>query len=1173
MDKSKLKSYASAARREFIKAVTDRANFFGLSQKHIEPVEIKGEIALIGGRAFSKVVASQREALEKQVQQKGFDQLMEAVAYNWFNRLVALRYMEIHGYLDHGHRVLSYPNGGHIPEILEHATTVELTGLDREKVVELKLDGTKDNELYKMLLIAQCNELNRAMPFLFERIQEETELLLPENLLHSNSLIQKLVKEIPEEDWREVEIIGWLYQFYISEKKDEVINRRSVVSKEEIPAATQLFTPKWIVEYMIDNSLGRLWMLNRPNSQLIEQMDYYIKPEQAETDFLRINKPEELKVCDPACGSGHMLVYAFDLLHAIYEEEGYEPAEISEKILAHNLYGIEIDERAGELAAFALTMKARARQRRFFHKQIQPSICVLKKIQFEERELKDYMGFVGRDLFTAPLQATLHQFEEADNFGSLIRPEVTNVKEMLKDLETKDVSEQLFLNIIHQKVLKVLQQADYLSPKYNVVIANPPYMGGKAMNSPLKVFLKDNYPKSKSDLFAAFIFRNKELSVEKGQLGFVTPFVWMFISSHEDLRKFILEKLTITSLVQLEYNAFEPACVPVCTFTLINLSQPDFKGGFISLSEFKGHQNQAPKTLEAIKNQNCGWFYRSSSTDLKKIPSSPIAYWVSNTLRHIFGHHPPITEFASPKKGMMTGDNAKFLRLFWEVDRENIFFNCSSHEESSKSSKKWYPLSKGGDYRKWYGNEEFLVNFLRDGIELKVFEKYGERNPKYYFKEGLCWTKITSANFSSRYSAIGHLYDDASCMCPVFNSSDIPNVLGALNSKVGTYVIKSISQTLNFSPGEIAKFPLVKVENLSDLIHQFVNYSKSDWNSYETSWDFTTLPFLQSDYNQLTLKGTYQKLRAHWREMVLEMQHLEEENNSIFIEAYGLQGELTPEVPLKVITLTCNPHYRYGGDKSDEELEAQLETDTIKELLSYALGCMMGRYSVDQPGLVYAHSGNDGFDHSKYKTFSVDDDGIVPTMDLDWFPDDASVRFVEFLEVAWSPETLEENLRFVADSLSPKQGEIPRETIRRYFSAQFYKNHLKTYKKRPIYWLFSSGKEKAFQCLVYLHRYNDSTLSRMRNEYVIPLQGKFSSRAEHLANEVEAAEATSQRNKIQKQLDALKKKQSELTQFDEELRHFADKRIALDLDDGVKVNYGQFGNLLAEVKAVTGKKE
>lgn len=1180
MDKSKLKAYAPAARREFIKAVTERANFFGLSQKHIEPLEVNGDIALIGGRAFSKDIAPQREELEKKIQQKGFDQFIEAVAYTWFNRLVALRYMEVHGYLEHGYRVLSHPNGGHIPEILEYSATVELTGLDRKKVVELKLDGTKDNELYRMLLIAQCNELNRAMPFLYERIQEETELLLPENLLHSNSLIQKLVTEIPEEDWQEVEIIGWLYQFYISERKDEVfegLKKNKKINPENIPAATQLFTPNWIVRYLVENTLGRLWMLNRPGSKLIEQMSYYIKPEQPETDFLRINTPEEIKISDPACGSGHMLTYAFDLLHSIYEEEGYEPAEIPQKILNHNLYGVEIDARAGELAAFALTMKARARQKCFFRKPIQPNICVLERIQFEEKELNDYMDFMGRDLFTTPLQATLYQFEEADNFGSLTRPEATDVEDILHTLEAKDLAGQLYLSETHKKVFQALKQADYLSPKYAALVTNPPYMAGKGMNVSLKEFLGDKYPQGKADLMACFMERANSLIMDGGFWGMINLPSWMFLQSFHELRANLLKSVKIDSLLHLGRGIFGADFGSVA-FVIYRPTSAEKKKEILKKGIYrrlfdKPSMVRNPDEIRVLfKNYSLG-VYKVSQIRFIEIPGMPVTYWIASHVYNLFKND-MMQNYLKVCAGLTTGNTERFLRYWHEVVANKIMLDIDLIPNQSS----FIPYDKGGIFRKWYGNLEYVLWYYSDS--LKEMEKQKGFRPDgliSFFKPSITWSKVTISLFSARYSTKQNGFD-ATSSSAFGEIEDIQKALLVLNSRLGNYFLNILNSTMVYLPRDIKHFPVVRSLWQSNIdfktkFNQLVSISKNDWDSYETSWDFTSFPLLNPDQQQPTLKVTYQKVCAHWGEMTLEMQQLEEENNRIFIDAYGLQDELTPEVPISEITLTCNPHYRYGGDKSDDKLEAQLLTDTIKELLSYALGCMMGRYSLGQPGLVYAHSGNEEFDHSKYEVLPADDDGIVPVMGLDWFPDDASVRFVEFLKVAWSPETLEENLQFVADSLSPKRGEAARETIRRYFSVQFYKDHLKTYKKRPIYWLFSSGKEKAFQCLVYLHRYNDSTLSRMRNEYVIPLQGKFSSRAEHLDKELKAAEATSQRNKIQKQLDILKKKQLELTRFDEELRHYADKRITLDLDDGVKVNYGKFGNLLAEVKAVTGKKE
>lgn len=1149
-------------------------------------MEESGDLAIIGGRPFPRAIAAKRHKLEEWIRRESFPQVMEAIAYTWFNRFMALRYMEVNGFLEHGCRVLSNPSNSPVPEILDRAAEIDLPGLNKEKVIELKMDGGKDAELYRLLLVAQCNALHVSMPFLFERIDDETELLLPDNLLHSDSLIRKLVTEIDEEDWKEVEIIGWLYQFYISEKKDEVfegLKKNQKITPENIPAATQLFTPHWIVRYLVENSLGRLWMLNHPDSRLIERMEYYIKPQDPETDFLRISSPEELKICDPACGSGHMLVYAFDLLHAIYEELGYERSEIPGKILTHNLYGIEIDERAGELAAFALTMKARGQYRRFFQTNVRPHICVLKKIIFEPNELKNYVDFIGRDLFAAPLQTTLRQFEEADNFGSLIRPEVTDVASMLKTLESKDVSGQLFLSLAHKKVLQVLQQADYLSPKYHVVIANPPYMGGKGMNGRLGAWLKDNYADVKSDLFSAFVVRCSELAVNAANIGIMSPNVWMYISSYEKLRDLLTGRKNLTNLVELPLTGFKGATVQICAYNFENRYSPNSVGGYVRLVGFRGGDvEMAGYTMEAIKNPDCGWFYYASAADFKKIPGRPIAYSATANIRGLFTHG-SLNDHADTRLGMATADNNLFLRLWPEVSVMNAERNATSRIDAEASGKKWFPYQKGGDYRKWYGNLDFYVNWEKDGFAIQNFKdnKSGKvrshnYNLEFIFKNGITWNALTSGKTSARLSK-NSLFDNAGSSLFVKKGITLEPVMGLINSNVMLATFPIISPTLNYQPGDIAKLPALFPEIMLTLsittVQKLIAIARKDWDSYETSWDFTCLPLLHSDYSQPTLKATYKKLRDHWREMTLEMLRLETENNRIFIDAYNLQNELTPEVPISEITLTCNPHYRYGGEKNKDDLESLLLTDTIKELISYAVGCMMGRYSLDHPGIVYAKSGNVGFDPAKYDRFLADDDGIVPVMDRDWFPDDAAYRFEEILRVAWSPETLEENLKFIAAALSPKGGETPRESIRRYISTQFFKDHLQTYKKRPIYWLFTSGKQRAFECLVYLHRYNESTLSRMRNEYVTPLQGKFTAQIDFLSNEIGAATSTAERNRLQKQLDTLKKKKDELASFDELLRHYADQRIALDLDDGVKVNYGKFGNLLADVRAVTGAGE
>ncbi|WP_045217480.1 BREX-1 system adenine-specific DNA-methyltransferase PglX [Desulfonatronovibrio magnus] len=1186
MNTSKLKAYAPAARREFIKAVTDRAGILGLSQDKIEPVEIQGDVAVIAGRPLPREVGKTRQQLEDLIKRKGFDQVMEEAAYTWFNRFVALRYMELHDYLGHGYRVLSNSGDSDVPEILEKAASIDLPGLDREKVAELRLAGDRDHELYRMLIIAQCSALNKVMPFLFERFSKVMELLLPDNLLQTNSPLRTLVKEIPETDWQEIEIVGWLYQFYISEKKGQVIGK--VVKSEDIPAATQLFTPNWIVKYMVQNTLGRKWLMTYPESSLRHKMEFYIEPAdqepevQARLDAITPNElnPEELTLMDPGCGSGHILAQGYDLFKEIYLERGYRTRDIPRLILEKNLYGLDIDDRAAQLSRFTLFMKARADDRRILSADNPVQLNVMSIQESNGLQVDDTLNALSRSaqgdgekVIREEIESLLCLFEHGKTFGSLLtvpdelKTALPGLEKAVEDAKAGDMQAMA----VAERVEPLVRQAMLLAGEYDFVVANPPYMGNKGLNPMLKKFAKDSYPDSKSDLFAMFIDRNLQMTQEHGFSALITMQSWMFLSSFEKLRNKLLDTETIITMAHLGARAFDSISgevVQTTTFVLFNERLEKYKGTYLRLTDEKSEQAK----IETIRTGGANRFFVSAS-DFKKIPGSPIAYWVSRALRDTFIKYPPITKYASPKKGMMTGDNAQFLRIYWEVSRNNIFFGCRSHEESLRSDLKWYPHNKGGEFRKWYGNEEFIVNFLRDGDELKSFDKYGERNPDLYFKEGLSWTKITSSNFSARYSCEGHLYDDASCVCPVYNKQYLPNVLGALNSKVGNHIIKSISQTLNFSPGEIAKLPLVRVDNITLQIKELIHKSKSDWDSYETSWDFTIFPLLNPDHRSNNISSTYSNVRNHWQEMTNEMKRLEEENNRIFIEAYGLQDELTPDVPLNEITLTCNPHYRYGGSKSEDELEAMLRADTMKELISYAIGCMMGRYSLDEPGLIYANSANEGFDPGRYENFPADGDGILPIMDDDWFDEDATARFQEFIAVAWPKEHLKENLKFIADSLDPRQGETSIQTIRRFISTSFLKDyHLRVYKKRPIYWLFSSGKKRAFQCLVYLHRYNEATLSRMRGMYVTPLMGKYKARLEFLEHEFDNAGTNTVRNKVKKEIQSIKDKLDELRSFDELLRHFADQRISLDLDDGVKVNYGKFGGLLAEVKAVIGKK-
>ena len=1177
MNTSNIKKYAPQARNDFIAAMRKQAAKYGITADRILPAEQKGDLLLIGDQVFPLSIMKSREKLIKRIQTSSFEQTIDYIAYSWFNRLCAIRYMECKGLLDHGRRVLSSADGSAgLPQILEECLDIELPGLNTSRVAELKLDGNKDEELYRELLLAQCHALNQVMPLLFEQVSDESELLLPDNLTKTDSLIRDLVSSIPEEDWSDVQIIGWLYQFYISEKKDQVIGK--VVKSEDIPAATQLFTPNWIVKYLVQNSVGRLWMMAQPESTLASEWEYYIQPAEQTDEVnaqlkqlidVRISEdgdtlnPESITVLDPACGSGHILVEAYDCLKAIYLERGYRSRDIPRLILENNLYGIDIDTRAAQLASFALLMKAREDDRRLFSNPPKLNIIALQDSQPERLEAFS-QDLASTGIAQTDLKELLDLFEHASTFGSLIQIPQAFAKK-LPDLESKLnkalESGDIFSQQSAQELLPLVQQANLLAKQYDAVIANPPYMGGKGMNTALKDFAKKKFPDSKSDMFAMFIERCQELSKASGETAFVTPYVWMFISSYEQMRSKLVTDATIQSLIQLEYNAFEPACVPVCAFIVGKSHIPNFVGSYIKLSEFKGHENQAPKTIEAINNPDCGWFFNAKPDDFKKIPGSPVAYWVSSKTIETFEDNKSLSFLAEPKAGLATGDNTKFQRIWFEVSFQNISFNCKSCSESKILSSKWFPCHSGGEFRKWYGNHETVVNWKNDGEEIRNFrhedgrQKSRPQNTQFFFKQGLTWTKLSSTFFAVRFRPLGFIFDDTGRSAFFAHSEHELPTLAAVNSKAGQYFLSILNPTMSFTSGDVGKVPL----NLSfgDLhtsrVENLIQIAKTDWNSYETSWDFTENPIIRTQ--QPNLEQAFTVWQQQNADAVAEMKRLEEENNKLFIEAYGLQDELTPDVPDEQITLT----------RANREKDSQ-------RLVSYALGCMMGRYSLDEPGLIYAHAGNQNFDASRYQKFPADADGIIPLTEMHWFEDDATHRIQEFLTAVWGKDTLDANMQWLAESLDKKASETAEDTIRRYLASKFYKDHMQTYKKRPIYWLFSSGKQGAFQALVYLHRYNESTLARMRTEYVMPLISKMVAMVNSLQSEIENSDSAAEIKRKEKELQNLHKQQAELSSFEEKLRHYADQRISLDLDDGVKVNYGKFGDLLAEVKAVTGEK-
>lgn len=1163
MNTTALKSFAPAVRRKLIEAVTRKLDFVLSAQTP----------------DYVTTFASQVAALRR-LAQEDRPGLIERVAYTWFNRLTALRYLDARGWHPFRARVLTPATAAETqPELLKLSRSGALPEELRRHTDPARLnhlfDGTipsadPQGEVYRHLVLAACRFYHSLLPTLFEKLDDETELLLPDDLLTEHSVAQGFRAEITDGDCAEVELLGWLYQFYIAEKKDAVMARKTAVPSSDIPAVTQLFTPHWIVRYVVENTLGRLWLLNRPGSRLREKMEYYVKDE-AESDFLRITKPEEIRLLDPAVGSGHMLTYAFDLLYAIYSEEGYAPSDISSLILRNNLHGVDICPRAAQLAALALVLKAREKSRNFFqhNKFVQPRILCLEDVRFEQGELHGYISDLALgDIFNEPMLNLLYQFEEASTLGALIQPRLDeeHISVARQTIEARDLGGQIFLHETQAKVLRALQQAEMLTQRYHVVVENPPYMGGKGMNAAVKTFLQSCYTDYKADLFAAFVVRSMTLTLRQGHLGFMTPFVWMFISSYERLRSLLLDRATITSLIQLEYSGFEGATVPICTFTLRNGTYKDYHGGYVRLSEFRGAEIQGAKAAEAIRNPSCGWFFRANAQWFKKLPGSPIAFWVSPNILRVYDNSDELSTYASPRKGLVTLKDARFIRQWFEVASANIKLDCDSGAESARSIEKWYPINKGGEFRKWYGCNGPVINWFENGRELKQFivSRYGGgsytkeiRSEEFYFSESVTWGKVTSSSISFRFSPKGFIMGDAGpCL---FSAGRSLQLLALLNSRVAVTLINALCPTLNFPTAEIGKVPIPKTlprEEAEDIAAAAISTAKADWDNFETSWEFCDLPLLRPGLKGTTLEASWQNWKAHCDAAILRMQNLEIENNRLFITAYGLQEELSPEVPPEQITLA-------RADKRKD----------MAALISYAVGCVLGRYSLEQPGLILADSGDTvaryvakvGGPMDQLK-FRPNEDGIIPVLDGEWFEDDIVARTREFLRVTFGDPALRDSVRFVEESVG--------KDLRKYFLTDFYKDHLQTYKKRPIYWLVQSP-QKGFSVLIYLHRYTRDTMNVVLNRYLREYQVKLRSRLSHLAG-VQVSNTISARDKTaaRKEADKLAKTLHECEEWEREtVLPLAQARIELDLDDGVRVNYPKFGGALAPVPGFAAEED
>ncbi|EEJ0950233.1 BREX-1 system adenine-specific DNA-methyltransferase PglX [Salmonella enterica] len=1212
MNTSNIKKYAPVARKQFLDAVMQKLTTLGIEADKKGNLQITqatdlGDSVRYGQFSLDKSLASRRERLVKRAEKQGYDVLVEHIAYTWFNRFCAIRYMELHGYLEHGFRMLSHPTLAGGFEVLDHVPEVaDALGLDKVRLVEMKLAGDRDEELYRELLLAQCHALHGAMPFLFEAVNDEIELVLPDNLTRTDSILRGLVDTIPAEDWEQVEVIGWLYQFYISEKKDDVIGK--VVKSEDIPAATQLFTPNWIVQYLVQNSVGRQWLQTYPDSSLKGKMPYYIEPAEqtpeVQAQLAEITpssiEPESIKVLDPACGSGHILTEAYNVLKAIYEERGYRTRDIPQLILENNIFGLDIDDRAAQLSGFAMLMLARQDDRRILGRGVRLNIVSLQESKLDIAELWTKLNFhqqVQRgsmgDMFAEGaaltntdsaeyklLMRTLALFTSAKTLGSLIQvshEDEAALKAFLDGLYRLAVEGDIQQKEAAAELIPYIQQAWILAQRYDAVVANPPYMGGKGMNGELKEFAKKQFPDSKSDLFAMFMQHAFSLLKENGFNAQVNMQSWMFLSSYEALRGWLLANKTLITMAHLGARAFgqiSGEVVQTTAWVISNNHTERYQPVFFRLIE--GNEEQKQNSLLKRDNQ----FNSTAQNDFKKIPGTPIAYWAGNKLINAF-HEVKLKEMADAKQGMATSDNERFLRYWTEVSHKNIKFGCRTHNESQVSHQKWYPYNKGGTFRRWYGNHEYVVNWKNDGEELKDFvEELNKlrpggrlKNQEYYFLECINYSSLSSGFFSARYTNTGFLFDTkGSGIFP--KDGNVKAFLSLLNSNVIQDFLDILCPTLDYSSIGINSLP-VKLLSIPQ-IDTLLSISKEDWDNYEDSWDYSRNLLVKKKKNNIAT--SYFELIDSHKKTISELLNLEVENNKKIISIYGLSQNVSPNVDIKNITLTCNPDYRYSGEESNG-FHGRFQSDTFVEFISYAIGCQMGRYSLDREGLVYAHEGNKGFvelvAEGAYKTFPADEDGILPLMDSDWFDDDVTARVKEFVRTVWGEEHLQKNLDFIAESLclyavKPKKGESSLDTIRRYLSTQFWKDHMKMYKKRPIYWLFSSGKEKAFECLVYLHRYNEGTLSRMRTEYVVPLLARYQGNIDLVNDQLKNAESGAATTRLKKELDGLTKKFNELRNFDDRLRHYADRRITIDLDDGVKINYGKFGDLLADVKAITG---
>lgn len=1197
MNKNAIKKFAIEARKKLIDSVTDKAGMLGITEKSCSEPITKGvdfEVyQTVAGTevTLNKRQCEQRRRLVSQIHSRGFEAVVEEVAYTWFNRICAIRFMEVNDYLPNRVRVLSSEKEGKMePDLVTQAPDVDLdlTTQEKEEIINWKLSGTSEDtdKLYCKLFLKQCHQLHDILPGLFEADSDYIELLFGISYTNKDDVIYMLVNPdtgIPEDDFNvsavdeegnptgQVEIIGWLYQYYNTELKDDTfakLKKNIKITKERIPAATQLFTPDWIVRYMVENSVGRIWIEHlraldpsTDEKTTAEKFGWkYYLPEAEQEESVNVKlaeirsnykdlKPTDITCIDPCMGSGHILIAMFDVLMDIYESAGYDKREAAFEIVEHNIHGLDIDQRAYQLAYFSVMMKGRGYNRRFLRGRDgkpEPKVYAIAESNGINRNHLKFFGAhlsdMERNLAVMQIERLLDIFVDAREYGSILNVDGCDwdiLERFVEDLGT--VGQISFESVgsdeTQKSIRKLVRVAKNLGQKYDAVVTNPPYMGASGMEAKLSKYVKDNYPDSKSDLFAVFIEKWNTMINKHGFNCMVTMQSWMFLSSFEKMRINILNTMDITNLIHMENMVMGIAFGTAVTVFRNNHMQ-DYRGTYnqIKLCDI---ENNKPKHFPVIGNR----FSQVSTDNFSKIPGSPVAYWTSSNLLAAFTNGIMLGKLADSKQGLATADNNRFLRLWYEVNIDKISFSCNNEVESASGLHKWYPYNKGGEFRKWYGNNDYIVNWEYNGREIRNFTddkgklRSRPQNTQYYFQESFSWSLVTSSVAAFRYKPVGHIFDVAGMSC--FSKTNLLYLLALCNTKVVMSILEIIAPTINYQCGDIANIPVFMADKenrdtIEDLVKKNIIISKSDWDLFEFSWDFHCHPLLRKTS---TITEAFDQWQNECNERFNQLKSNEEELNRIFIDIYGLQDELSPEVEDKDITVH----------------KANLGRE-IHSLISYAVGCMFGRYSLDEGGLIYAGG---KWDSSRYKTFIPDEDNCIPITDEEYFLDDIVGRFVEFVKTVYGPDTLEENLDFIAKALGNK-GDTSREVIRNYFLKDFYADHLKVYQKRPIYWLFDSGKENGFKALIYMHRYNADTVGRVRTDYLHRAQKYVETAMQSAQYTIDNATSASEKSKATKAVTKYTKQLAEMKIYDEAIAHVANQRIEIDLDDGVKVNYAKF---------------